>query len=383
MSCHLRSCRADDKRIQIVFLSWLFNLEKMRRIITLLIINVFFGCSDDSGSYQIIDEPISVDLENVPYPKLSDYNFFTGDLKSLTPHEDLLLYKPNSELFTDYAKKTRYIWIPQNSKANFVSENSPLNLPVGSVLIKLFYYDESQISSGKKIIETRLMIRKNEGWIFATYKWNEQQTEAYIDMNASTVPLIITHNSETIALDYAIPSEFQCFTCHSIDEEIIPIGIKPIHLNNVLNYPDGNFNQLNRWIQKGKLENNLPSNISSVVDYSDTSKTLEERTRAYFDIQCAHCHQTGGNAMYASLQLSYHLTAIPQNVGICNTPSIPIPEISQGRIVSPQNPEGSTLHYMMNTNNSFFKMPRIGRTIVHKEGVQLVEDWINSLEECD
>jgi hypothetical protein len=43
-----------------------------------------------------------------------------------------------------------------------------------------------QPSSTTKIIETRIMIRKSEGWIFADYVWNDEQTEAYLDLNGST-----------------------------------------------------------------------------------------------------------------------------------------------------------------------------------------------------
>ena len=46
---------------------------------------------------------------------------------------------------------------------------SVLNLPVGAVLIKVFYYNNVQPSNSTKIIETRLMIRKASGWIFAEY----------------------------------------------------------------------------------------------------------------------------------------------------------------------------------------------------------------------
>ena len=42
----------------------------------------------------------------------------------------------------------------------------------------------------EKIIETRIMIRKSDGWIFADYVWNEDQTEADLDLNGSTKILI-------------------------------------------------------------------------------------------------------------------------------------------------------------------------------------------------
>jgi uncharacterized repeat protein (TIGR03806 family) len=369
-------------RLILFFLSWLRKNTKpffMKNYMgLLLIIFVLAGCSNDDSKYQPIANDISVDLATVPYQKLSDYNFFIGEIKNLTPHEDLLLYKPNSELFTDYAKKARYVWLPKNTKAVFVSENDPLHLPVGSVLIKVFYYDQTQLTSEKKIIETRIMIRKDEGWIFANYKWNEEQTEAYLDLNTSTVPLSITHQGQEINFDYVIPSGNNCNTCHSKGDITVPIGIKPIHLN----YTLSGINQLQKWIQKGYLNNDLPNEITTVVDYSDTSKSLDKRVRAYFDIQCAHCHNEEGTAFYVSLRFPHHQTENLENMGVCLSPTMQIPEIERGLIVNPQNIDLSTLYYMMNSTLPQYQMPRIGRSTIHQEGVELVEQWINSLNEC-
>lgn len=349
----------------------------MKKLFFLSLLFLLLSCSDDE-SYQAIPHPISVELENVPYQKLSEYNFFIGDLNKLTPHPDLLLFKPNSELFSDYAKKLRYVWMPKNTKAEFISENEPLNLPIGSILIKVFYYDASQTGSPNKIIETRLMIRKSEGWIFANYKWNESQTEAYYDMNASAIPLTINHNNQNLSFDYTIPSDSQCNMCHSKNGEPTPIGVKPIYLN----YTLSGSSQLQNWINKGYLESNLPQSISSVANYSDSSKSLDERARAYLDIQCAHCHNSEGSAYYLPLQFSYHQTQIRENMGVCMPSTMNIPGFDRGYIIAPQDVENSAMLYMISTDEPQYKMPRIGRTLIYQEGVDLITQWINSLEEC-
>ena len=98
-----------------------------------------------------------------------DYNFFEGALKNLKPSFGVIPYKPVTELFSDYALKKRFVWMPNGTKANYVNDYSVLNLPVGAFLIKVFYYNNVQPSNSTKIIETRLMIRKASGWIFAEY----------------------------------------------------------------------------------------------------------------------------------------------------------------------------------------------------------------------
>jgi hypothetical protein len=37
----------------------------------------------------------------------------------------------------------------------------------------------------------------------------------------------------------------------------------------------------------------------------------------------------------------------------------------------------------MNSNDTEVRMPEIGRTIIHTEGVELIEQWINAMEAND
>src|SRR5690606_4869260 len=108
------------------------------------LITAFSSCGkDDSEEYSEIPDPspVVLDLEAVPYPKLSDYNFFEGNIKNLKPVKGVGPYDLNSTLFTDYAHKKRFVWMPDNVKAQYISDSEVLNFPSGSVLIKNFYYD--------------------------------------------------------------------------------------------------------------------------------------------------------------------------------------------------------------------------------------------------
>lgn len=357
------------------------KLKELKKTVLFLLLATFFSCQQDNEYIEV--SPVVADLTQVPYPKLSDYKFFKGNLKNLIPAIGVLPYKPASELFTDYAEKLRFVWLPKNTKATYESDYRVLNLPVGAVLIKSFLYNNEITTGGRRIIETRLMIRKENDWIFADYVWNNEQTEAFLDLQGSTVPISWVRNGTTEAINYKIPNESQCVTCHAIEDNNYPIGIKPQNLNNNYSYTGGEKNQLLKWKEVGYLEDNLPSSIETVVDYTDTSKPLTARIRSYFDIQCASCHQDGGSAYFVNVRYDYYLTNNFANMGVCVTPSLQIPGLIQSKIIKPNNATNSTLHYMMNTNNTFFRMPRVGRTIVHQEGVALVEEWINSLPACN
>ena len=71
--------------------------------------------------------------------KLSDYGFFTGDIRKLDPADDVLPYSLNSALFSNYAEKLRFIKVPAGKKIKY-NDSLVFDFPVGTVLIKNFYY---------------------------------------------------------------------------------------------------------------------------------------------------------------------------------------------------------------------------------------------------
>lgn len=369
-----------------------FNFTFSKFAIIVIAFSVYACSSSDSDNYVPIEvSPVVLNLAEVPYANLSQYQFFKGEIKNQQPSYGVIPFKPASELFTDYALKSRFVWLPNGTKAIYTNEADVLLLPVGSALIKNFYYNNVQPSNTTKIIETRVMIKitepseETDGWIFAEYLWNSDQTDATLQTQGSTISISwIDQNSTQQNIDYVIPTSTNCKTCHDNNGKSKPIGIKPQNLNTTYPYSTGTKNQLSKWIEFGYLEDNLPSTIVSMVDYKDTSKSLDLRVRSYFDINCAHCHQVGGNAEYMqTIRMAFNQTSNPSNMGVCIPGDIAVPGINRGFIVKPNNTSESTILYLLSTNESNFRMPRIGRSIAHQEGIQLVTEWINSLQECN
>jgi hypothetical protein len=92
--------------------------------------------------------------------KLSDYGFF-DDLVSQSPSKGVLPYDLISPLFSDYADKIRFIYIPEKGFAEY-RPHEVFNFPEGSVLIKTFAYlnDHSESNLDAQLLETRLLIKK-------------------------------------------------------------------------------------------------------------------------------------------------------------------------------------------------------------------------------
>ncbi|NMH27949.1 hypothetical protein [Flavobacterium silvaticum] len=357
----------------------------LRNLSVLAFLFLIVSCSkDDHDEYiepEVID-PVTVDLSLVPYPKLSDYHFFDGEMNLLHPSVRLIPYQPSSQLFTDYASKARFLWIPEGTSAQYVSDSEPFEMPVGSVLIKNFFYSDTP--NGRQLVETRLMIRKADGWIFANYIWNDEQTEAFYSTSDEIKTITFTQNSTTRTIDYRIPSQNDCATCHNQNEVARPLGFKPQNLNNFIGYYPDDFdsNQL-EYLSGHGIATGIPSNVVSTVDYSDASQPLDLRVRSYFDSNCAHCHSDGGTASYTVLRFGFNVTSDPSQMGVCVGATLEPPGFDHVKIVNPQNASGSTLPFMMSTDISFYMMPRIGRTIVHEEAVEMVNQWISSLPECE
>ncbi len=327
------------------------------------------------------------------HKKLSDFHLFSNmpaHQGTLSPAVPSLAYDLVSPLFSDYALKFRTIRIPADEAAVYDGK-AVFDLPVGTIITKTFSFPEDFRKPGEKIklIETRLMIRQSDGWVALPYIWNEAQTEAVLAPAGKTIPVAFTDNAgKPVRFAYTVPAKNQCGSCHQVyenGEQIIkPIGIKARHLNRDMAYPDGAKNQLTYWVSLKMLDEAGDAKNKS-ADYHDASLPVERRARAYLDINCAHCHASGGSAgIDSKLELDVYTTD-KDKLGFCKIPG------SAGKgggglkfDIVPGSPEKSILYFRTATDESGAMMPQIGRALVHKEGAQILYNWIKEMpaENC-
>jgi uncharacterized repeat protein (TIGR03806 family) len=342
------------------------------------------NCATETVNVNVLAaSPVNFDINNVPYSTLSEYNFFEGNMVNQNPVYGVLPYELISPLFTDYAKKKRFIWMPTGEQANYVSDGEIFDFPVGTIIIKTFYYDNVLPENQTKVLETRLLIKMPTEWIFAEYIWDEEQTEAVYDMNGRNVPIEWLQDGQPRTVNYRIPSQSECLMCHKTVGEAIPIGPKPQNINSIFNYQDGSQNQLSKWEEIGYLHSNYPGSITTTVKWDDPTQPVELRMRSYFDSNCAHCHTAGGHCDYRPIKLAFNESADPVNLGICVEPDEDISfwiDYEPTHIVAPGDINNSVLYHRMNTTEDAIKMPLIGRRLIHDEAISLVIEWINSLE---
>lgn len=324
--------------------------------------------------------PVVFDPAEVPYQTLSEYNFFEGDLANLEPVYGVLPYDLITPLFSDYAKKKRFVWMPDDVKATYDADDQILDFPESSVLLKSFYYKHVQPGDNTQILETRVLFKRNGIWEFAEYIWNEEQTEAFLDLSGKNVPIEwMNEDNELQSVNFRIPAEEECFTCHKNTGDATPLGPKPQNINRMYEYAEGVKNQLAKWEEFGYLES-YPSDIVTVVAWDDPTQDLELRFRSYLDMNCSSCHMEGGHCDYRPIRLAFSENDDPVNQGVC----IPVQEWigdSYTYIISAGDPNKSAMTVRMESTEEQLRMPLLGRTLEHEEGVELIREYIDSLED--
>lgn len=318
------------------------------KLLLLSILMLFVNCGPNSTGEGFTKN-------NMTFPKsLSEFKLFKGKMANLVPNDDIEELHLSSALFTDYTEKQRLLKLPAGTKMTAKGDGLP-HFPEGTILAKTFYYTAAQTKDAQRIIETRILIMHNQKWNVATYQWNEEQTDALLANDGATVAVSIeTPSGENKDINYKIPNVFQCYDCHRSGGEIIPIGPKLRNLN-VDHFINSNpVSQLDLLSKKGLLAIAPNTSISKLPNYKDTSLSLEKRARAYFEINCAHCHNPDGFAQSFNLNLMYQTSF--ENSGI---------------LFNKWNIE----HRM-----TIRDMPKLGTTILDKEGLHLVQHYLASLK---
>ncbi|HEV2987773.1 MAG TPA: SO2930 family diheme c-type cytochrome, partial [Candidatus Angelobacter sp.] len=337
----------------------------------LLLAILLTGCHAKPG-------PVKAFLEE-PFPeKLSAWNLFVGSNGTLQPNQGVVPYDLNTPLFSDYASKYRFVWMPAGTYAEY-RQDDVFDFPVGTILAKSFAFPTE--NGKEKLIETRLLVRGKGGWTGLPYVWNDNQTEARLDLVPDPVPVSYKDSSgQKHAFTYFIPNANECKQCHENARVMLPIGPKARNLNKDYVYADGPANQLVHWMQVGYLQGAPSPQTAPKAARWDApqSSTLEARARAYLDNNCAHCHQPGAGAGYTGFDLRLTSASL-ESLGLCKSPN------SAGRVGSlvydlvPGKPEESILVARMESTRPKEMMPQIGRSVVHQEGLALIREWVRSL----
>ncbi len=313
------------------------------------------------------------------YPReLSHYSLFQGEMAALTPAEGVIEYQLNTPLFADYSEKQRLIKLPEGTAVGY-TPTGPLDCPVGTVIAKTFFYpaDARDPDGPRRLVETRILEHRDEGWVGIPYLWNDEQTAASLALTGGEVEVAWVHaDGQARENVHLVPNFNDCKRCHATPT-MQPLGPQARNLNH-----GATNSQLVAWTEAGILTG-MPdhADVPRLAVWDDPSSgTVDERARAYLDVNCAHCHSEQGPARNSGLHLDA-ATADPYRLGVFKTP-VAAGRGTGGRLygIVPGKPHESIMHYRLETTNAGEMMPEFGRSLVHVEGLALITEWIEGME---
>lgn len=317
---------------------------------------------------------------------LSELGFFVGEPRELEPAPGVLPFEVRSPLFSDFAGKSRFMVVPEGERVA-VGAGEDWDYPPGTTLIKNFFFDLDRRdgdAGDHRLIETRLLELRGEGWVPSTWVWNEDQTDAFpLDIGDRITVEWIDEAGEIVEQPYEIPSLDHCASCHERDDEMTFLGPFTHQLNFPVERDGQTVEQLAWLVEQGAIEDvGDPGDLPAMVDPMGTDE-LDARARAYLHANCAHCHRDGGGAGVSGLWLTYWEPS-PLHLGICKIPAA-AGAGTGGRAfdIVPGAPDDSILVFRIESLDPDIKMPELPTRLLHPDGIALLREWIAAMSPDD
>ncbi len=317
-------------------------------------------------------------------PLLSQTGAFS-DTAMLTPSAALIPYEVNAPLWSDGARKQRWLTLPHQPETQdgsttiSFSAHGEWYFPSGTVTVKQFDLplDERDPTRVRRL-ETRIMVRSLDGLMYgATYRWRDDQRDAELLYEARQEDFTITaRDGSTRVQHWTYPGRADCLTCHNRTAGSI-LGITTRQINRA--GADG-LNQLAQWSAMGMFDAPIPperlAELPHLIAPDDVNAPLSERVRSYLDANCSHCHRPGAMA-FASYDARASTPLEQQNLLYAR----PVNDygIDRVRYIKPNDPWRSMLLVRLEHSDSM-KMPPLGRNVVDHHAVEMMRSWITSME---
>jgi len=320
-------------------------------------------------------------------PKLLSQTGIFSNLDTLQPNPGVYPYDVNVPLWSDGAKKKRWVILPGDGtdpdpatdRIEFTSTGE-WRFPSGSIFVKHFELpiDETDPSALQRV-ETRVLVRDAVDGVYGfTYKWNEDQTDAELLDDELLETISIKTASGMRTQTWQFPSRQTCLFCHTQKAGGV-LGVSARQINCELTYTESDVtaNQLLEWNRVGMFTEQLDEQelIESpqLVDLDEEHADLETRVRSYLDVNCGACHRPGG--VRANFDARFDTPLARQNLigGTTNTAS----NIPGATVVKPGDPSHSMLVYRMLHGEK--RMPDIGVMRRDLAAITALCEWIDSL----
>ena len=322
-----------------------------------------------------------------PFPGLLSETGLFEDLALLTPASGVIPYDVNAPLYSDDARKQRWVALPDGTSIGFDATGA-WTFPLGTVLVKHFelLLRVGDPASARRL-ETRVLVREQQGWAGYTYRWNQAQTDAVLLPDAAEDTFTIQDPQAPDGVreqTWRYPSRTDCMQCHTAPAGRV-LGVRSGQLHRTFDYPDPGApgqtitdNQLRAWNHIGLFTTDI-GGVGAYEAWPDpqgAAGTPSTRARAYLATNCAQCHRQNGTAP-GNLDLRWRVPDAAMNA-INVAPGMGDFGLPSPRLIDPGARANSILWLRMQTLDSR-RMPRLGSGRVHGAGLDVVGSWIDGM----
>jgi hypothetical protein len=306
--------------------------------------------------------------------RLADTGLYS-EFSSRTVDSRNLHYSPQYPLWTDGAAKSRWIQLPPGAAID-ARDPDHWRFPVGTKIWKQF--------SWSRPVETRYMERTPRGWLFASYAWSEDGSDAVLAPESG----LDTAQEVAPGATHRIPSVADCLNCHQGGRSEA-LGFSALQLSpdrdplapHAEPLADGDVT-LDGLVRR-RLVRRLPS---EVVERPPRIAAATPRARAalgYLHANCSVCHDSKGPVASVGVSLRHALDArdagdepATQAIGRRTRYRAPGDPPGGGAWIVPGAPSASALVHRMTSTNPISRMPPLGTQVVDEAAVALIRGWI-------
>lgn len=300
-----------------------------------------------------------------------------SNLQTLEVNPGIVHYGLNLPFWSDNAIKTRWFSIPDPAQTIEFSPNGNWSFPTGAVWIKHFDLEMTTgVPESARRLETRFIVRNEDGVYGVTYRWDDSQTNATLVPQEGMEETFFINDGGTIRPQvWRYPSRSECLGCHTVAGGLV-LGFNTPQLNRLMSYGTGQTNQIGALSEAGYFSSPVERihTLPKLAHPADESYSTQYRVRSYLAVNCSQCHQPGGPALG---MFDTRLTAPTSSAGLVNGMLIDDFGDPENRVIKPGSLEQSILLQRIATRGPH-QMPPFGSTLVDTSAVRLVSAWITN-----
>jgi uncharacterized repeat protein (TIGR03806 family) len=340
--------------------------------------------ADYAGAIFELEPSESATATNSFPTRLSETGLFAS-VKDHQVQDGVIPYAVNAPYWADGAHQERFLALPGDAQIEF-HERDTWKFADGSVLVQSLALEMIRGEPrSRKWIETRVLLLQQNEWSGYSYRWNDEQTEAFLIAGGEDREFTITDPGAPggrRGQTWYYPTRTECLTCHS-RQAGFALGMNTWQMNRERDAGGSQVNQIsmlaNMGFFKGSGRNTATNKMDTwprLTNPYDPTAGLTNRVRGYLHANCSHCHtEAGGGNSAMELTAKTKL----ENMRIIDTrPQHDTFDLPDPRMIAPGHPERSVMFHRL-SHRGFGQMPPFSVLTIDEQAVRLFDRWIRGL----